>query len=312
MNAGSLSAKVFTPFRIILWKQSPFLLSLTNFQKKLLNFAFLMRKFSFVFIALLVLFLGSCKSAHEKILASKDVNYKLTKANEYYDQKQYYKSNQIYEALIPVMRGAKNYEEMYYRYCYSFYYQNDYLSASYQFKNFVEFFPKSSKADECEFKYATCLYKLSPAYSKDQSSTYKSIEALQTYINTHPGSPNLTLANNYMDIARAKIETKDAKAAQLYFDMSEYKSACIAYKSLIQTYPESKVSDQYQLMLIRSYFKYAELSIEEKQEERYVDAINAYNDMAQYTPNSLFLKEAQTYYNSAQKNIKTIRSNEHK
>lgn len=282
-----------------------------KFSNILLNFALLMRKFSFVIIALIVMFMGSCKSPHEKLLESKDISYKLTKANEYYDSKQYFKANQVYESLMPAMRGSKNYEELYYRYCYSFYYQEDWLSASYQFKNFVENFPKSSRADECEFKYATCLYKLSHVFSLDQTNTYKAIDALQTYINTHPGSPNLTLANNYIDLGREKIEKKDATAAQLYFDMKEYKSACVAYKSLMQNYPESKTLDAYQLMQIKSYFKYAELSIEEKQEERYSEAISSYNDMLQYSPNSPYLKEAQTYYLSAQKLVKQIRD-EHK
>lgn len=270
-----------------------------------------MRKFSFVFIALIVLAVCSCKSTHQKILESKDVSYKLTKANEYYDHKQWFKANEVYETLLPALRGSKNYEELYYRYCYSFYNQKDYLSASYQFKNFVEFFPKSTRADECEFQYAICMYKISRPYTKDQASTYKAIDALQTYVNTHPGSPNLTMANNYIDICRAKIESKDAKAALLYYDMGEVKAATVAYKSLMFNYPESTKTDFYELMLIKSFYKYASLSIEEKQEERYAEAINAYNDLIQYTPNSPLIKEAQEYYNSAQNIIKQIR-NEHK
>jgi len=270
-----------------------------------------MRKFSFLFIPLIILALGSCKSTHEKLLASKDVNYKLQKANEYYDQKKYFKANEVYETLMPAFRGTKNYEELYYRYCYSFYYQEDYLSASYQFKNFVENFPKSPRADECEFMYATCMYKLSPKFSLDQSSTYKAIDVLQSYINTHPGSKNLTEANNYIDICRAKIEKKDANAARLYFNIGEYKSSSVAYKSLIQTYPESRSLDFYQFMVIRSYYEYARSSIKDKQEERYAEAVNAYNELLEYTPNSAYLKEAEKYYTSAQNSIKQLRD-EHK
>lgn len=270
-----------------------------------------MRKFSFLFIPLLVIVLVSCKSTHEKILTSKDVNYKLAKANEYYDQKKYYKASQVYESLIPAFRGTKNYEELYYRYCYSFYYQEDYLSASYQFKNFVENFPKSPRADECEFLYAACLYKLSPKFSLDQSSTYKAMDALQTYINTHPGSKNLTEANNYIDVCRAKIEKKDANAAKLYFNISQYKSATVAYKSLIQTYPESKALDFYQFMIVRSFFEYAKSSVRPKQEERYAEAIAAFTEMKEYSPHSTYLKDAEEYYASAQNNIKQLRD-EHK
>lgn len=270
-----------------------------------------MRKFSFLFIALIIMVMGSCKSTHEKVLASKDVTYKLAKANEYYDQKKYFKANEVYETLMPALRGTKNYEELYYRYAYSFYYQEDYLSASYQFKNFIENFPKSTKADECEFMYATCLYKMSPKFSLDQSNTYKAIEALQTYINIHPGSKNLTEANNYIAICRSKIEVKDANAAKLYFDIGEYKAASVAYKALIQAYPESKSLDLYQLMVIKSYYKYAKSSIQQKQEERYAEAINAYNELLEFTPRSTHLKEAEKYFSSANNSIKQLR-NEHK
>ncbi len=270
-----------------------------------------MRNFSFLLIALMVLALGSCRSVHEKILTSKDVNYKLAKANEYYDQKKYYKANEVYESLIPAFRGTKNYEELFYRYCYSFYYQEDYLSASYQFKNFVEYFPKSPRADECEFMYATCMYKLSPKFSLDQSSTYKAIEALQTYINTHPGSKNLTEANNYIDICRAKIEKKDANAALLYYNIGQYKSATVAYKSLMQTYPESKSLDFYQFMVVKSFYDYARSSIKEKQEERYAEAVTAFNELKEYTPNSSYITEAERYVNLAQNHIKQLRD-EHK
>lgn len=270
-----------------------------------------MRKFSFLFIPLILIVLGSCKSTHEQVLASKDVNFKLSKANEYYDQKKYFKAAELYEALMPVFRGTKNYEELYYRYCYSFYYQQDYLSASYQFKNFVEAFPKSTRADECEFMYATCMYKLSPKFSLDQASTYKAIDALQTYINTHPGSKNMTEANNYIDICRGKIEKKDANSAKLYFNIGQYKAASVAYKSLIQAYPESKVLDYYQLMVVRSYYEYARSSYKEKQEERYAEAVSAFNELKEYTPNSSYLKEAEKYYTLSQDNIKQLR-NEHK
>jgi outer membrane protein assembly factor BamD len=283
----------------------------SHFSNKLLIFAPLMRKFSFLFIALICLAMGSCKSTHEKILTSKDVNFKLAKANEYYDQKKYFKANEVYETLMPSFRGTKNYEELYYRYCYSFYYQQDYLSASYQFKNFVENFPKSPKADECEFMYATCLYKMSPKFALDQSNTYKAMEALQTYINTHPGSKNLTEANNYIDICRAKIETKDAKAALLYFDIGEFKAATVAYKSLIQAYPESKSLDLYQFMVVKAFYKYAKSSIPTKQEERYAEAVNAYNELKEIAPHSEHLKEAEKYITSAQTSIKQLR-NEHK
>ncbi|MFT4062440.1 MAG: outer membrane protein assembly factor BamD [Edaphocola sp.] len=271
-----------------------------------------MRKFCSSLLVFSLLFaLGSCKSAFEKVLASNDIDYKFEKANELYEQNKYMKANELYENLIPSFRGKKSYEELFYRYCYSFFYQEDYLSASYQFKNFVEYFPKSSKADECEYMYAKCLYLQSPKFSLDQTNTIKAMEVLQTYINTHPGSANLKEANDYIDQCRAKIEKKDANTALLYFNIGEYKSASAAYKALIQEYPESARLDFYQLMLMRSCFKYAERSIPEKREERYAETVNGYKDFQQYTPNSPLKKDAEKLSASAQSIINQLR-NEHK
>jgi len=261
-------------------------------------------------ITLVVIFFSAC-SPYEAILKSKDINLKFAKANEYYDQKKWLKANQLYEGLIPAFRGTKNYEELYYRYCYTFYNMDDYLSASYQFKNFTEFFPKSTRAEETEFMYASCLYKMSQKPSLDQTSTIKAMEVLQTFINLHPNSSKLTEANNEIDICRSKLEKKDADAAKLYYNISYYKAAVVAYKSLMFAYPESASSDFYQMMIAKAYFQYAKNSYPEKQEERYAEVVNSVSEMKQYFPNSPYLSEAESFSKTAQSNINKIRNEQH-
>ena len=89
---------------------------------------------------LLVLLVGAILltacNGYEKVLKSNDVNYKLERANKYYDQKKYPQANAIYESLLPVMKNTRNYEPLYYRYAHTYYYLKDYLSASYHFKNY--------------------------------------------------------------------------------------------------------------------------------------------------------------------------------
>ncbi len=263
------------------------------------------------FIPLLFILFSAC-SPYEAILKSKDINLKFAKANEYYEQKKWMKANQLYEGLIPSFRGTKNYEELYYRFCYTFYNMDDYLSASYQFKNFTEFFPKSTRADETEFMYALCLYKMSQKPSLDQTSTIKAMEVLQMYINLHPTSAKLTEANKYIDECRAKLEKKDADAAKLYYNISYYKAAVTAYKALIFAYPESDNGDFYQFMIAKAYFMYAKNSYPDKQEERYAETLNSVTELKQYYPNSSWLKEAESYSKSAQSNINKIRNEQPK
>lgn len=263
-----------------------------------------------ILILLAVVSFSAC-SDYEKVTKSKDVNYKLTKANEYYDKKQYQHANAIYEGLIPVMAHTRNAEPLYYRYAYSFYYMKDYLSASYHFKNFVDMYPNSKDADECEYMYGVSLYKLSPKHTLDQTNTEKAQEALQSYINTHPNSKHAEEANAYVMDCLGKLEEKDADAAKLYYKIGQYKAATVAFKSVMRNYPESHSGDLYQLMIVKANYKFAQESVKEKQEERYANAVSSYQELVDNYPKSKYLPEAEKYYTLADNNIKKIR-NEHK
>ena len=267
------------------------------------------RSLNYWFIGCCLALLSAC-SGYEKVVKSDDVNYKLTKANEYFDKKQYQKANAVYESLLPVMKGTKNFEALYFRYAYSSFYLKDYLSASYHFKNFVDYFPSGKDAEEAEYMHAVSLYRMSPKPTLEQTNTIKAMEAMQSYINTHPTSKRLPEANALMEEMRLKLETKDAGAAKLYFNISQYKAASIAYKSVLQQYPESPNADFYQYMIVRSLYEYAEASMEDKQQERYGNAITAYNELKESHPTSTYLSEGEKYNSQANNKINKLR-NEH-
>ena len=261
---------------------------------------------SLLFIAsFAVLFAASC-SSFDKVKKSSDVNLKLTKANEYYDKKKFSNANELYHDLLPVLRGTKNYEQLFYRYAYTFYYQKDYPTAALYFKNFTEYFPTSRDAEECEYMHALCLVRMAPKSNLDQTNTIKSMEALQAFINTHPESKRLTEANQYIDESRKKLETKEASAANLYYNIGQYKAAAIAYKEVINQYPESPNADYYQYMVVKSLYEYANISITEKQVERYVNTISAYKDLKDVYPASKFVKDAERYQLLANNSLKKL------
>jgi len=255
--------------------------------------------------------LSSC-GGFEKIRKSSDVNYKLTKANEYFEKKDYSHANELYKELMPIMKSTRNYEALFYKYAYTFYYMKDYLDGSYYFKNFTEYFPLSKDAEECEFMSAVCLFKYAPKYELDQTNTVKALEAMQSYTNRYPKSSRINDANGYVDRSRVKLETKQAGAAKLYYNIEKYKAATVAYKSVLRNYPESPSSDLYQFMIMKAMYKYASQSILEKQEERYANAISAYNELKDTYPQSKYLTEADKLNTEANNKVKKIRDEQHK
>lgn len=262
-----------------------------------------------IIIAFFMLSLAAC-NGYEQVLKSNDVNYKLSRANAYFDKKQYQKANGVYESLLPLIKGTKSFEPLYFKYAYTAFYLKDYLSASYHFKNFGDYFPSSKDAEEAEYMHALCLYKDSPKFSLEQTNTIKAMEAMQSYINMHPDSKRLVEANAMIDEMRQKLEMKDASAAKLYYNIGQYKASSIAYKSVIQAYPESASADYYQFMILKSLYNFAKASIVEKQEERFINTISAYNDLKESYPKSKYIEEANTYHTQANENLKKLH-NEH-
>lgn len=262
-----------------------------------------MHKLICIFV-ILVMFC-SC-STYEKVVQSKDIDYKLTKANEYYDKGKFFEASRVYESLVPVLRGTKNYEELYYRFAYSFYYDKDYLNAAYQFKNFTEFFTKSPRAEEMQFMYAISTFKDSRKFSLDQTETEKAIAALQDFISMNPGSKYQEEASQYLDSAYSKLEQKDANAAMQYYHLDDYKAASVAFKTLIFDYPNSKNLDYYYYMVVKSLSDYAANSKQSSQSDRYVEASNYYDLLKNYFPNSGYVKDAEALNNTAQTKIKEL------
>lgn len=237
---------------------------------------------------------------------SKDFAYKLTKADEYFAKKQYLKANQLYEELLPVYKGTKNFETLYYHYAYTFYYNHDYLAASYHFKNFADLFPHSPNTEECEFLNSLCLFKVSPEASLDQSNTIKSVMELQDFVNTHPESKHIAEANRLIDESRAKLEEKDRSGAELYYKISEYHAAAVAFEQIIRKYPDSGMVDYYQFMMLKANYAYANRSVPEKQEARFSRVIADYSDFIRKYPKSSFRGEVERINSLSLASLKKI------
>jgi outer membrane protein assembly factor BamD len=230
----------------------------------------------------------------------------LRKAEQYYVKKSYNKAQQIYEDVMPYFRSRKEFEDIYYKYAYCAWYQKDYLSAENLFKDFLGTFPNSTRTEEMDFMRANCFFKQSPKPELDQTNTIKAIGTMQTFINTHPGSLRIKEANEIIDICRSKLEIKDYKSAQLYFDLGQFRAAGVAFTAVLNNYPESQKADEYKFMAIKSFYRYAELSYEEKKPGRFEQVINECNDFADRFPESKLKKEVDRYLNLSQNNIKSL------
>jgi outer membrane protein assembly factor BamD len=251
----------------------------------------------------------SCnKYSYNKVSKSKDYEYKLKMADKFFAEKKYKNAQQLYEDLFPIFKGSLKFEELYYKDAYCFYYMKMYADAENLFKGFLEVFPNSSKAEEVDYMRSYCFYKQSPKLELEQVNTTRAMGMMQTFINTHPGSPRNKEASEIIDKCRVKLEQKEFRAAELYYDLGQYRAAAIAFSTLTNNYPESAKGEEYKLKIVKSYYKFAKLSIAEKQIERYEKVIDEYEDFVDRYPESKLLKDAENYSNLSQNHIKAIKN----
>lgn len=268
-------------------------------------------KFSSVFL-LSAFLLFSCNSQFNKILKSTDYDYKLKMADKFFGEKKYSKAQQLYVELFPVFKGSEKFEDLYYKYAFCSYYLKNYEDAENLFSGYLGVFPNAPRAEEVSYMHAYSFFKQSPKLELDQANTQKAIGMMQSFIMSYPNSPRIKDAQEVINQGREKLETKQVKSAQLYYNIGQYQAAGLYYSNLSVNYPDSRKGDEYMYMTIKSYYEFAKMSISTKQEERFQKVISEYFDFADRYPDSKFLKEAESYKNQSENSIKQLKNEQTK
>lgn len=238
-----------------------------------------------------VLMLTGC-SEYQRVLKSTDLDYKYTKAVEYYEEGQYNKALPIFKELRELYRGTVKVQDVYYYYCATLFGIEDYILAGYHFKFFYQTFPSHPRANEAAYMTAKCYYLEAPKWSLDQAYTYKAVNELQLYINTHPGSSYIPECNDMIDELRGKLEKKSYEIAYQYYHTRQYRAALTAFANTLNDFPDTPYREEAMFYRMRSAFLLAENSVLDKQADRFKAARTAYLDFVRTFPDSEFKDDA--------------------
>jgi outer membrane protein assembly factor BamD len=259
-------------------------------------------------INLVVLIVLSGCSKSGKLSRSKDLADREKAALILYAKKDYERASFIIEELLSVFKGTPKAEDMLYLYAQCKFNLKDYLTAAYYFNDFSSQYPLSSRAEECQFMYALCFYQDSDPWYLDQSSSRRSIESIQLYLKANPGTKRVDSCNLIINEMREKLAKKSFEQANLYHKIGHHKSAIEAFRQTMEEYPDSKYREESQYRQFLSSYQYAEISVPEKQKNRYLEAMAYYRKFADKYPLSRYLREAEVYYTKAVKSLEKIES----
>ncbi len=256
-----------------------------------------------------IFFSSGCK--FRKIQKSTDWKVKYEAAVNYYNEKDYYHANVLFEEIIPLIRGTEEAELANYYYAYTYYYQKQYLLSSHYFKAFTDIYGRSEYAMESAYMRAYSLYLQSPEASLDQTSTYEAMTALQNFINKYPYEELSEKADTLIQELRVKLETKDYEKVKLFFNLRKsrfggYAAALTTAESFHFNYPDSKYNEEIRYLEVVAAFEYAANSFRSKQEERYRDTVERYQSLIDNYPESKYIKEVERFYEESIEQLATF------
>ncbi len=254
----------------------------------------------------LLLFLVSCRSEFETIRTSTDPAIILTKANDYYDAGEFQRAQTLYELTIAPYRGRAEAEQIAYRYAYTYYYTEQYVLASYYFKNFATTYGGSPLREEADFMSAYSNYELSPTYRLDQSYSVKAIEGFEEFANRYPNSERVAESNRLIDEMRAKMELKDFESAKLYMDIERYESALVSLENVLKDYPETQRAEEIRYLMAKVEYEFASRSFRLRKPERLEAAIDLAENFLNRYPDSGYVGEVTTILEKSQKELKDL------
>ena len=193
-----------------------------------------------------------------------------------------------------------------YRTAMCYYMTCDYDIASYYFNKFVNTYPFSKDAERAAFMDAYCSYMVSPNVTLDQQSTVTAINHIESYIEHFPDGDSVPRAKELLADLNNKLEEKDYNICILYYRMENYNAAITWFENLLKKYPNTSHREEILSDMAKTYYYYAENSVQEKQKERYEACIERYNTLSYLYPDSPRLKETANIAEKARKKLKNL------
>lgn len=265
-----------------------------------------MRKFYPIIISLLLL--TSC-GEYNKVLKSTDANVKFEYAKKAFEKGKYGQACTLLSEIVTVMKGTEHAEESLYLLGLSHFENKDYISSGAYFKTYYTHYPKGKYAELARFYSGYGYYLDSPEPQLDQTTTHKAIEELQNFLDYFPKSDKVSIAQNAIFELQDKLVLKELQNAVLYYNLgtylgNNYESAVITAQNAIKEYPYSKYKEQLQMLILKSRYQEAILSVDEKKEDRFRIVIDEYYSFINDYPESESRQEAAHIFKIAGKYVK--------
>lgn len=267
-----------------------------------------MRKYILITMTLMLALLTTGCGEYQRVLKSTDPSYKFEFAKRAFDEKKYTQAATLLEEVVPVLKGTSRGEEALYLLALSNYENRDYQTAATHFNAYYTRYPRGKYTELARFYSGYGYYLDSPEPQLDQSGTVRAIEELQAFLDYFPRSERVSIAQNAIFELQDKLTLKELENAKLYYNLgtymgNNYESAIITARNAIKEYPYSKYKEELEMLILKSRYQIASLSVEEKKTDRFRDVIDEYYSFINNFPDGPNRQEADNIYKIASRHV---------
>lgn len=245
----------------------------------------------------------SCKSQYDALLNSNDIDAKYKAAFDYFNAGKYQKAASLFESIAVLTNGTERDDTVQYYWGLSNYKLKDFYTAETNFAKFAGTYPRSPFTENAIFLRLDCLYRSTLRYELDPSPTYAAINAINEYVRDYPSTEHSAECAGMLKELGDRLDKKAYEAAKLYYNMEDYKASRVAFKNILKDDAENIYREDILYYIAKSSYKFAHMSVPEKQKERYLTFIDDYLNFVGEIPDSPYKKELDALYSRAQKSI---------
>lgn len=174
-----------------------------------------------------------------------------------------------------------------------------YLLAGTEYTRFIEFYRADPRVERAAFERIQAYAALSPRYELDQTDTRQALTYIALFLQQYPEGEYAVAASTIGDELREKLARKQFESGRLYERRELYGAAVVTFLDVLDEYPTSAYADDALLGALRAQIAYADGSIRDRQEGRYREAIDIYDQLVSLFPQSTTLSDAQGLYDDA-------------
>jgi len=113
-----------------------------------------------------------------------------------------------------------------------------------EYREFLQFFPLSDKADYAQFHLALAHSKQMLSAERDQTATHETLAEVQRFKEVHPTSKYMPEVDQIYRLARERLSESEFRVGMLYFRIKGYAGAIGRFSQLISEDPQYSKRDE--------------------------------------------------------------------